>query len=222
MFTGARSEMICKMKWGQIKWEAGVIEYLPGTDERKSEHKTGGDGDPDNIYTIILTDNVREIILRRKQLREDNKPKLSCNNDDYVFTHLTSRTGRDKKRDHPPTESTVNQTLQRIVEHLDDILDKQCTVHGLRAGFGNWVIAAYNAGKDDAIAIADTTLMDAALGHTIKVFRDNKSNKAYVRSPQFAERRRTMMTTWENFLLSRCPKSDKKSADIIPLQRSAS
>jgi hypothetical protein len=212
--------MITRMKFGQINWADGIIKYRPETDEQASEHKTGGDGNPDNIYTVILTDNVREIILRRKQLREDDN--LTCDKDDYVFTHLRSRSGLDKKRNAPPDESTINQTLRRIVRRIDDIFDKECTAHGVRAAFGDWVLAAYNKGKDDAIAIADTTLMDAALGHTIKVFRDNKSNKAYVRSPQFAERRRAMMTTWENFLLSRCVKPIKESADIIPLHRSAS
>jgi integrase len=230
MFTGARSEMICEMKWGQIKWEEGVIEYLPETDERESEHKTGGDGDPDNIYTIILTENVREKLLRRKQLREDNK--LTCNDDDYVFTHLRSRMGRNKKLNHPPNESTINQTLQRIVERIDDILDKECTVHGLRNGFSDWVVNVYKAKLDDVIAIADTTLMDAALGHQIKVFRDNKSNKAYVRSPQFKDRRRALMTEWERYLLSKCPKPEAEkvaetaevaeSDNILPLRRSTS
>jgi integrase len=225
IFTGARSEMITKMKFGQIKWDEGIIKYLPGTDERESEHKTGGDGDPDNVYNIILTGNVREIILRRKQLRENNNPKLTCNTGDYVFTHGTSRFGLNKKLDSPPNESTINQTLQRIAQRIDDILDKECTVHGLRNGFGDWFMEVYNAGKDDAIAIADTTLMDAALGHTIKVFRDNKSNRAYVRSPQFKERRRAAMDEWEKFLLSKCAKPEEEvaeSAEIIPCRRPAS
>jgi integrase len=208
IFTGARSNMITEMKFGQIKWEEGVIEYLPETHERESEHKTGGGGDPDNIYTVILTDNVREKLLQRKQLREDDN--LTCNKDDYVFTHLHSRMGIDKKRNYPPTDNTINQMLQRIVQRIDDILDKECTVHGLRAGFGKWVVEVYNAGKDDVLAIADTTLMDAALGHEIKVFRDNKSNKAYVRSPQFNDRRRALMTEWERFLLSKCPKPEEE------------
>jgi integrase len=232
IFTGARSKMICEMKWGQIKWDEGVIRYLPGTDERESEHKTGGDGDPDNIYNVILTGNLRKIILRRKRLRENNHPKLTCNADDNVFTHGSARFGLNERLDHPPDESTINQTLRRIVKNIHDILDKECTVHGLRSGFGDWFMEVYNAGKDDAIAIADTTLMDAALGHTIKVFRDNKSNRAYVRSPQFKERRRAAMDEWERYLLSKCAKPEKevtepeeevaKSATIIPYHRSAS
>jgi len=226
IFTGARSEMITEMKWGQIKWDEGVIKYLPETDKRESEHKTGSSGDPDNIYTIILTDNVRAILEERKQFRA--KDGLSCNADDYVFTHGASRFGAANKWLNEPTNpNTVNTTFKRIVDGLPDIVDKEVTIHGLRAGFGKWFMEVHNAGKDDAIAIADTTLMDAALGHEIKVFRDNKSNKAYVRSPQFKARRLAVMNEWEQFLLSKCPKPEEEekvteSAEIILYPRPAS
>jgi integrase len=217
IFTAARSEMIVLMKWGQIKWNEGIIEYLPETPVDDSEHKTGSDGDPDNIYRVILTNNVREILLRRKQLREDNKPRLTCNADDYVFTHGNSPFGLGTREAAPSNPNTINTAFQRIVERIDDILDKEVTIHGLRSGFSDWVIAVYKAPLTDPIAVADTSLIDATLGHQIKVFRDNKSNKAYVRSPQFKERRDVMMAEWENFLLSKCTKPLKvaESADII-------
>jgi integrase len=200
IFTSARSSMVCKLRWDQIKkTKHGVlIEYTGETTTTKSEHKTGKDSG--DSYWVIVTDNVQAILdaERERQRRDDNQRE-------FVFVHGRTATGVDYRYGKTPHINVLNTYLKRVVNNIDEVKKKNVTVHGIRTAFGTW------ATEEKGLTF-DSDVVNLTLGHIIAAIRDNKANTSYLRHANFIGVRRELMQEWEAHCLSLISEPPKKQA----------
>jgi integrase len=215
MLTVVRASMARELKWGQIKWDEGIIEYLPATPQAESQHKSGHHFA--ETYIVILTDGVRKILQAMREWAQENE--LPMGDDDYVFAHGRSRVGLNVRHGQPLSMSALLGHLKRRLKSIRGLKNPKASPHSVRNAFPKWAYEIRGYGHE---------LIDVTLGHRIPPLVLSITNKAYFRGIQFLKRRRKMMASWETFAFSRRPQQkagtqpQKAGAKVLSLPRPAS
>lgn len=204
LLTIVRPGMSCELKWGQIKWDEGLIEYLPAMPTMESQHKAGHHST--EIYTVILTDGVRQILQAMQEWARQNR--LPMGPDDYVFAHGATRVGLDVRRGRPLSYSSLAVHLKKLCGLISGIKNTKPVPHSVRYAFPKWAHQRCHY---------DFELVTLTLGHKLPAIEKVPSNESYFAGIEFIDDRREMMINWEKFAFSR----HRLPQNVVPL-RSAS
>ena len=203
IYTPIRADMACGLRWRNIKWDKGYIEYLPKRRDPQtgiwlpSEHKLGWKY-LSYHYLVILTDNLRGLIEMQREQQIDEGVEIEP--DGLVFIHGKTRTGTSwggKRSSHRTLDDYLHNAVNRLKAKGETIRiipehKTKATIHGFRARFTKW--ATEQGYGDD--------LINLSLGHVIPAIRDNKSNWHYFYDVERLEERTEMMQRWERHCLS--------------------
>jgi integrase len=207
-FTTVRSDMIRSLKWGQINWDEGVIEYRPATKTAKSEHKTGHHSS--EKYFVVISNGVKQILQAMQEWAQQNN--LPMGKDDYVLVHGKSRVGLDVRHGRRLARGALRTHLKNLLAVIPGLKKRSGAPHSVRYAFPKW------AGERRGF---DPTLITATLGHTLPAIVLNITNAKYFHGQTFTKRRKKMMAGWEQFLLSHQQQAKKTAAKVIPQKTAA-
>jgi len=216
ILTAVRIGMVCRLRWRNVKWDQGYMEFLGKRPGIPSEHKLGWKY-PKVPYIVMLTDNVRAILEERRKLSIEHGLKVGP--DDFVFRHLRTRFGRDqwygKPANHPGAEDYVKKAVARLNDQGANIRiipeGKKVTAHGARMTFTTW---AKECGANFGHGYSDE-MINLTLGHTIPAIRENKTNWHYFYEIKLLDARRKMMDHYERHCLSL--RDQLPQTNIVPL-----
>jgi integrase len=192
ILTLARSDMICKLRWDEIKPKyensvQGMIIY--------AKHKTARFGYP---YGSVITQHIQDILDAMAERR-----KRDGIDSEYVFAHGPSETGLDRWKNQPLHNQAIEACLRRCIAQIDAIETKDATVHGMRTSFATWACDINEYSRDLAMV---------TIGHHIKA---PEADKVYLRNMKKLRQRHTMMTEWGEYCLSQCKRP--REGNIIQL-----
>jgi hypothetical protein len=192
ILTAVRSDMACQLRKEWINEKRGVIEYP------KYDHKTGEK--LNDIYTVIITDYVAEILEDARAYQERHRIKS-----DYVFIKGPTRTGIDFWKDEQVKKAALWRNFKTLLARIPGIEKPNATLVGVRTTFITQMVDREE--RDKSVA-------DAILGHTIKGI----SNKSYFRNVRHFRQSQEIMSAWGKFLLQIQP----DSVDAIPWRSQSS
>jgi integrase len=196
-----RPEQVCQLRFGNINEKNKLITYRAATSTTPGEHKMGHH--TSRNYTVIATPRMTEIIERMRQRRL--RDRLTCNCDDYVFTHEQTRRGEDKLWKHPVAKGALRYNLHTLLARIPEIEMKNASVHAMRDSFTTW------AGAERGY---DHNLINLTLGKPIQAISENKANEPYWKAVmlKLEGKRRAMMEEWERYVLSMWNESRRRPA----------
>jgi Arm DNA-binding domain len=181
ILTLARSDMICKLRWDEIKPNyqnsvQGMIIW--------HKHKTKRFG---YTYGTVITRHIQAILDAMKERREREKI-----DSDYVFAHGPVTYGLNRWINQPSNPNTMEACLRRCIAQIDCIETKDATVHGMRTAFTTWACDMHEYQQDLAMV---------TIGHHIK---GSDADLVYLRNVKKLRQRHKMMTEWGEYCLSQC------------------
>jgi integrase len=182
IYTGLRPEMVCGLRWDEIKWGRGYIDF--GKRHKMAKRK------PDSMYTIPLTPRLKAIfeIQKQMQVRDGIKPEP-----DLVFVHGYKRIGGYYFHGRGVNAHQLNQYLKRVLVLLDLVNGetdpkKMPSAAGFRKTFPEWACELCEADK------YKLEVVEAQLGHDLKV-----NIKMYYKNVTYLGRRSAVMEDWEAY-----------------------
>jgi integrase len=200
MLTLARSDMVCKLKWDEIKpkWQnsvQGVILWDKHKNDRFG-YKSG---------TVII-DEIRAILDVMDERRRRERIES-----DYVFPHGPTKVGMDRWLNQPTNPKTMEQRLRRYLAQNEAITTKDATVHGMRTAFSTWAVDVREYDRDLAMI---------TIGHKIK---GTEADLIYLRNVRKLSKRHEMMTEWAKFCRSQIKVAQQQThvvqTNVVPLIR---
>ena len=179
ILTLARSDMICKLRWDEIKPKyqnsvMGMIIY--------EKHKTKRYG---YTYGTVITPHIQAILDAMKKRHECQKLDSP-----YVFAHGPVFHGVNHWLNQPSNPNTMERCLRRCLAQIDCIETKDATMHGMRTAFGTWACDIHDYDRDMAMI---------TIGHKLK---RPDADIIYLRNVKKLRQRYDMMTAWGDFCLS--------------------
>jgi hypothetical protein len=194
ILTLARSDMICKLLWDEIKPKyqnsvQGMIIY--------NDHKTARFGYP---YGSVITPQIQEILDEM-----DERRKRDGLDSPYVFAHGLTEHGLDRFKNQAHNPHGVEKCLRRCLAQIDAIETKNATVHGMRTSFSTWACDVNDYDRDLAMV---------TIGHHIN---RPEAGRIYLRNVKKLSKRHEMMTAWGGYSRSqiRVPQQDKKRLRLL-------
>ena len=192
--TLARSDMICKLRWDEIKPRyQNSVQGMIIFDNHKTKHYG-------YTYGTVITPHIQAILDDMQERRE----RLNIDSP-YVFAHGPVIHGLDRWLNQPSNPNTIEKCLRRCLAQIECIETKDATVHGMRTAFTTWACDINEYDKDMAMI---------TIGHTLK---RPDADIIYLRNVKKLHQRHTMMTAWGEYCLSQVkqPQEDK----VVKLRR---
>jgi hypothetical protein len=194
ILTLARSDMICKLRWDEIKPRyqnsvQGMIIF--------DNHKTKRFG---YTYGTVITPHIQAILDDMKERRE----RLNIDSP-YVFPHGPVTHGLDRWLNQPSNPNTIEKCLRRCLAQIECIETKDATVHGMRTAFTTWACDMHEYDKDLAMI---------TIGHTLK---RPDADIIYLRNVRKLHQRHAMGTDWGDYCLSQVKQPQPQDDKIVKL-----
>jgi integrase len=186
-----RPDQVCQLRFRNIDRKKKLLIFRPAENGRPGEHKMGHH--KNRTYTSIITPRMAKILDWAKQRRL--RDGLTCEPNDYVFTHERTRRGEDKHFKKPTGPHALVYNLHILLKRIPEIEMKNASVHAMRDAFTTWA-----AGE----RLAHHDLVNLTLGKPVTAVRENQANDPYWKRvmAELEAKRRPLMLDWENFVLS--------------------
>src|SRR5262249_45302292 len=138
ILTLVRSDMMCKLKWDEIKpRHEGSVQGVIIWDRHKT-HRFG------YTYGTIITPRIQSILdSPRARLA-----RLNLVSSPYVFPHGPTPHGVSNWYKQPTNPNTMERMLRRCLSQIDSISTKDATNHGMRTTFTTWACELNNYDTD--------------------------------------------------------------------------